>query len=222
MISRKNNLYKVTLYGFNKNKKVGMIYKDTYVKDGIIYKNNGNENNLKKLKDIIVYKTKTGKYKEIITHKTIPFYMQKIKCWDYGYSRFETESKYILSEDTPIFFLMRKTIRMKKKNEMCFKEEFNFPPLTYVTSEDLEEYIEEKIDACKTSIDKLDYKKMWLLELNNIFKSAQEEYNEIANKNGYSKDYLTINGIEASTTKQRKEDKKNSVKIKSIKKKYNI
>lgn len=154
-----------------------------------------NNSSLVKLRDVIVYKTIFGKFRELITGKEIAAITEYLEAYS------KSEHCYDITLDVPVFF----KCNVSKENDT--KRRYQTLDQMIVDSNAMEEYLIEHLGTDKKKYASKVYD--YLYELYNEEDVALDKYNEL----------LRYYGLEEKGTKRDTEDKR---RIKSLIKKYGI
>lgn len=175
-------VYKVRLYKIDKNAQNSEVKKDAKVAYNLFMCDNIS------ICDLLVYDAVTSA-RELITGKKIPYFCEGLNG---------------------------KFIYRGGKSDRVFFELYNVKLKNLIVGlDEIEAYLEEKLDPKRYNLDdnyvsKKELRNKYLEELNDIFNSAYEDYNEVLEYSSYSSEYSKI----------KYERKNNKRRVKELTKKY--
>ena len=180
--------YKVNLSSVDLGKTIDSI---DDIKDGSML-NIINTASLKDAGEVMVYRSLSGKFREMITRKEISAVTEEL-------APYSTSHNYRITRRVPVFFKCNVSLEDDTTREYELLESMEASP------SEIEEYLVKHLGTDKSQIEYLKYE--YLAELNTIESRAKEEYKQLLGYYGFAKKPYS------------KEDKEN---IKTMRKKYNV
>ena len=130
--------------------------------------------NLKELDEIIVYKSFSGVFKELITHEKIPAIVEEILPYS------KNEHSYDLITHQPVFFFCNTSLEEDKEKKYVSLDNLE------ATKQDVELYLNKYLDVDSKGLDPNSLLAM-RSTLDTIFSESREIYNKILKDNGLVK-----------------------------------
>ena len=187
MLNRK--YYKVNLSSVDLDKTIDNVEE---IKDGSMF-NILNTAYLKDAGEVLVYRSLSGKFREMITRKEISVITEELAPYS------STSHNYRVTRRVPVFFKCNVSLEDDTKREYELLDSMEASP------KEIEEYLVKHLGTDESQIEYLRYE--YLAELNTIESRAKEEYKQLLGHFGLAKKTYS------------KEEKEN---IKTMRKKYNV